>query len=83
MFWLWYLLIGIAAGYIGSLIVKGTGSGLLLNMVVGMIGSVLGGMIFSLVGLRADNLLGSLITATVGAIVLLIIANLLSRKRSK
>ncbi len=83
MFWLWYLLIGIVAGYIGSLVVKGSGSGLLLNMVVGMIGSVLGGMIFSLLGLKADNMLGSLITATVGAIVLLFIANLLSRKKSK
>lgn len=81
MYWLWYILIGLAAGYLGSLIVKGTGSGILLNLVIGVIGSVLGGWVFSLMGLGSGNMLGSLITSTVGAILLLLIVSLFTRKK--
>lgn len=43
MYFLWYLLIGLVAGWIASLIVKGSGSGMLVNLIVGIIGSMLGG----------------------------------------
>ncbi|MCC8035222.1 MAG: GlsB/YeaQ/YmgE family stress response membrane protein [Rikenellaceae bacterium] len=81
MFWLWYILIGLVAGWLGSLIVKGTGSGLVLNLVIGVIGSLLGGWLFGLMGLGTNSMLGSLITATVGAIVLLLIVSLFTRRR--
>ena len=45
MYFLWYLLIGLVAGWIASLIVKGSGSGMLVNLIVGIIGSMLGGWI--------------------------------------
>lgn len=51
MYYLWYLLLGLAAGWIANLIVKGGGSGLLINLIVGIVGSILGGWIFSLIGL--------------------------------
>ena len=38
MYFLWYLLIGLVAGWIASLIVKGSGSGMLVNLIVGIIG---------------------------------------------
>lgn len=81
MYWLWYILIGLAAGYLGSLIVKGSGSGMLLNLVIGIVGSVLGGWLFRLMGLGTTSMLGSLITSVVGAVVLLLIVNLVARKR--
>lgn len=81
MYWLWYILIGLAAGWLGSLVVKGSGSGLLVNLVIGVIGSLLGGWIFGLMGLGTTNMLGSLITATVGAIVLLLIVSLFNKKK--
>ncbi|MCD8102350.1 MAG: GlsB/YeaQ/YmgE family stress response membrane protein [Alistipes sp.] len=81
MFWLWYILIGLVAGWLGSLVVKGSGSGLLLNLVIGVIGSLLGGWLFGLMGLGTTSMLGSLITATVGAIVLLLIVSLFTRRR--
>ena len=43
MYFLWYMLIGLVAGYVASLIVKGNGSGFWLNLIVGIIGGVLGG----------------------------------------
>ena len=77
MYFLWYLLIGLVAGWIASLIVKGSGSG----MLVGIIGSMLGGWIFSLFGWVAVGTFGSLITSVVGAIVLLWIVSLVSRRK--
>ena len=70
MDFLWFLLIGLAAGWLASQIMKGGGSGLVGDLLMGVIGSILGGFLFSLLGLSATGLLGSLITATVGAIVL-------------
>ena len=52
MYFLWYLLIGLAAGWIASLIFKGSGSGLLVNLIVGLVGGILGGW------LGADGHLG-------------------------
>lgn len=81
MYFVWYLLIGLVAGWLASLIVKGDGSGLLVNLIIGIIGSVLGGWIFSLFGLLAVGTIGSLITSLVGAVILLWIAAAVSRKK--
>ena len=81
MYWLWYILIGLAAGYVASLIVKGSGSGMLLNPVIGMVGGVLGGWLFRLMGIASTNMLGSLLTSVFGAIVLLLIVGLFTRRK--
>lgn len=82
MYWLWYILIGLVAGWLAGLIVKGSGSGLLLNIVIGIVGSVLGGWLFRLIGLGSTSIWGSLITALVGAIVLLLIVGLFTNKKA-
>lgn len=82
-FFLWYLLIGLVAGWIANLIVKGRGGSLVVNLIIGIVGSVLGGWIFSLFGLFAMGTAGSLITAIVGAIVLLWIVSLLTTNKKK
>lgn len=82
MYFLWYLLIGLFAGWIASLLVKGNGSGLLVNLVIGIIGGLLGGWIFSLFGLIAVGTIGSLITSIIGAVVLLWIAAAVSHRKS-
>lgn len=81
MYWLWYILIGLAAGYVASLIVKGSGSGMLLNLVIGMVGGVLGGWLFRLMDIASTNMLGSLLTSVFGAIVLLLIVGLFTRRK--
>lgn len=81
MYFLWYLLIGLAAGWIANLIVKGSGSGLIINLIVGLIGGVLGGWLFSLLGVAPIGTLGSLLTAVVGAIILLWIVSLFTRRK--
>lgn len=84
MFFLWYLLIGLVAGWLANLIVKGRGSGLIVNLVVGIVGGVLGGWIFSLFGLFAvGRTIGSIVTSVVGAIVLLWIVAAVGNKKEK
>lgn len=79
MSFLWFLLIGLAAGFIAGQIMRGSGFGILGNLVVGVVGAMLGGLLFGLLGLSAYGLLGQLVTATVGAVVLLWIVSLVRK----
>jgi uncharacterized membrane protein YeaQ/YmgE (transglycosylase-associated protein family) len=72
MNFLWYVLIGLCAGWLAGQVVKGGGFGIVGDIVVGVVGAVLGGYLFSLFGVSTGGgLIGSLIVATIGAIVLL------------
>lgn len=77
---IWFLLIGIAAGWLAGVLVSGRGFGLIGDLVVGVIGAVLGGFVFTLLGLQWFGAIGSLITATVGAVILLTLLKLTCRK---
>ncbi len=81
MFFLWYIIIGILAGFIAGKVMRGGGFGLLVNLLVGIVGGLLGGWVFGLLGIAANGLLGSLITSTVGAILLLWIVSLFNRPK--
>ena len=74
-----FLLIGILAGYVAGKIMKGKGFGLLGNLIVGVIGALLGGFLFSLFGLTSQGILGSLIMAVVGAVALLYLIRLIKK----
>ncbi|KAB2923602.1 MAG: GlsB/YeaQ/YmgE family stress response membrane protein [Candidatus Contendobacter sp.] len=58
---------------------KGRGFGLLGNIIVGIIGAVVGGFLFGTLGLAAGGLIGSIGTATVGAVVLLFLIGLIKK----
>jgi uncharacterized membrane protein YeaQ/YmgE (transglycosylase-associated protein family) len=75
----WFLLIGLAAGWLAGQLMKGGGFGVVGDIVVGVIGAILGGFLFGLLGLSATGLLGSLITATVGAVALIAILRAIKR----
>jgi uncharacterized membrane protein YeaQ/YmgE (transglycosylase-associated protein family) len=79
MEFLWFILIGIAAGWLAGQIMKGGGFGLIGDLIVGVIGALLGGFLFGLLGISAYGLLGSLIVATLGAIVLIVLLRLIKR----
>jgi uncharacterized membrane protein YeaQ/YmgE (transglycosylase-associated protein family) len=78
---LWFLLIGIASGWLAGQFMKGSGFGLIGDLIVGVIGALLGGFLFSLFGLSANGLLGRLVTATVGAVVLIALLRFINRPR--
>lgn len=76
---LYFILIGLAAGWLAGIIMKSPGGGLLRNLIVGTIGALLGGFLSQLVGIHASGLLGSLLVATAGAVVLILLLRVLSR----
>jgi uncharacterized membrane protein YeaQ/YmgE (transglycosylase-associated protein family) len=79
-FFIW-LLIGALAGFFAGNITKGSGFGIFGNILVGLIGSLLGGFIFGLFGIEDTNFIGSTVVATAGAVILLSLANLFRGKR--
>ncbi len=81
MNFLWFLLIGLCAGWLAGVLMKGRGFGVVGNLIIGVIGAILGGFLFGLLGLQSYSLLGSLVTATVGAMVLLFLVGLATKGR--
>ena len=80
MEFVWFILIGLAAGWLAGQLMKGGGFGVLGDIVVGVIGALLGGFLFRTFGVSAGGgLLGSLIVATIGAIVLLFVLRLVKK----
>lgn len=75
------VLIGLAAGYLGSLIMKGTGQGLVLNLIIGLVGSVIGASLFRFLGVHGGGLLWQLISATIGAIALIWVVSRMKGKK--
>lgn len=76
------LLIGAAAGWLGSVLYKGSGLGLLGNIIVGIIGGPLGYWILGKLGLTlGGGWLGAILTGTIGAIIILFLINLIIRKK--
>jgi uncharacterized membrane protein YeaQ/YmgE (transglycosylase-associated protein family) len=66
-----YLLIGGLAGWLAGVIMKGSGFGVVGNIVIGIFGSFLGGLCFRLVGIVAFGLVGQFIFAVIGAVLLI------------
>jgi len=64
----------LSAGWIAGQITRGSGFGLLGNLLVGVIGAFVGGVLFWVLGLTAHNLIGQVVTAVVGAVAALFIA---------
>ena len=80
MGFLLFILIGLAAGWIAGVLVKGDGFGLLGNLAVGVGGAVIGGGLATTFGLLAGaGIIGGVILATVGAVILLFFVRLIHR----
>jgi uncharacterized membrane protein YeaQ/YmgE (transglycosylase-associated protein family) len=75
-----WIAVGLIAGWIAGMITRREGSGCLLNIVIGIIGAFLGGIILELFDFEGTvHFLGSVAVATFGAVILLAIANLARR----
>ena len=73
------LILGCLAGFCAGKLMKGGGFGIIMNCVLGLFGGVLGGWLFSLLGVEWGGLLGQLGTAIVGAVAILWIASLIKK----
>jgi uncharacterized membrane protein YeaQ/YmgE (transglycosylase-associated protein family) len=76
------ILIGLAAGFLAGQLTKGSGFGWIGNLIVGALGALLGDFVFGLLGLATENLIGRLLSATAGAVMLLALLSLVTRRKS-
>jgi uncharacterized membrane protein YeaQ/YmgE (transglycosylase-associated protein family) len=74
--WIGWIIIGLLAGWIAGHLTRGRGFGCLVDVILGLIGAVIGGWIFTRLGITTLGFWGSLAAATLGAIVLVAIARL-------
>ncbi len=70
---IFWIIIGLIAGWLATQILGGRAGGLLRNLAVGLVGAIIGGLIFSSLAISPVGFLGALVTATVGAMVFLLI----------
>jgi uncharacterized membrane protein YeaQ/YmgE (transglycosylase-associated protein family) len=80
MEFVWFIIVGLIAGWLAGVIMKGGGFGVIGDIVVGIVGALLGGWLFSTMGVSAGGgLLGAIIVALIGAIILIFLLRLIKR----
>lgn len=80
MEFVWFIIVGLVAGWLAGVIMKGGGYGVVGDIVVGIVGALIGGWLFSTMGVSTGGgLLGAIIVALVGAIVLIFLLRLIKR----
>lgn len=74
-----FIIIGILAGWIAGLIMRGHGFGMIADLIIGIVGAVIGGLIFDFLDITAYGFIGSLTMSVIGAVVLLGISGVMRR----
>ncbi|QOY51814.1 GlsB/YeaQ/YmgE family stress response membrane protein [Candidatus Sulfurimonas baltica] len=74
-----FLAVGALAGWLAGIIMKGRGFGVISNIIVGIVGALLGGFVFGLLGITTGGFLGSIVMATIGAVILLYMIRILKK----
>jgi uncharacterized membrane protein YeaQ/YmgE (transglycosylase-associated protein family) len=81
--WIWWIIVGLIAGWATGRIMKGSGYGPLMDIVLGIIGAVIGGWIMTALGFAAaGGLIWSIIVAIIGAVILVWIVRLITGNRA-
>ncbi len=77
--WIWFLLVGLIAGWLAGQVMRGSGYGIIGDLIVGVLGALLGGWLFGKLGIAVGGLLGAIVMAFVGAIILVWVLRLFKR----
>ena len=76
---IWWIVVGLIAGFLASVVMRGGGYGVVGDIIVGIIGAFIGGWLFSLLGVGAGGgVIGSIIVAFIGACILIAILRAVS-----
>jgi uncharacterized membrane protein YeaQ/YmgE (transglycosylase-associated protein family) len=76
-----WIIIGLIAGWLAGKISRGEGYGCVADIILGLVGSLLGGWIFTRLGIFGGGFLFSLAAATLGAVIVVSIVHLIAGKR--
>ncbi len=73
------LLVGAVAGWLAGVIMKGSGFGLVGDIIIGLVGGLIGGWLLPMIGINFGGIIGAIIMAVIGAIILIFIIKLVRR----
>ncbi len=76
---IWWIIVGLIAGWAAGKIMRGGGYGPLMDIVLGIVGAVVGGWLLGALGIHAYGLIGTIAVAIVGAVFLIWLSRLLKR----
>lgn len=76
---IWWAIVGLIAGWAAGKIMKGGGYGAVMDIVLGIIGAVVGGWLMDIVGIHAGGFIGTIIVAIIGAVFLIWITRMLKK----
>jgi len=75
-----WIVVGLIAGWLAGLVMKGRGYGVLVDIILGILGGFVGGWVFGLLGIwPGGGIIGSIIVAFVGAVILVWITRLIKK----
>jgi uncharacterized membrane protein YeaQ/YmgE (transglycosylase-associated protein family) len=75
-----WIVVGLIAGWLAGVVMKGGGYGILVDIILGILGGLVGGWIFGMLGIaHGSGMIGSLIVAFIGAVILVGITRLIKR----
>ena len=76
---IWWVLVGLIAGWAAGKIMKGGGYGAVMDIVLGIVGAVVGGWLMGIVGIHWGGFIGTIIVAIIGAVFLIWLTRLLKK----
>ena len=76
---IWWILVGLIAGWAAGKIMKGSGYGPLMDIVLGIVGAIVGGWLMGALDIYAGGTIGTIIIAIVGAIFLIWLSRMLKK----
>ena len=76
---IWWAVVGLIAGWASGRIMKGGGYGVVMDIVLGIIGAVIGGWLLGVLGIHAGGFIGTILVAIFGAVILIWITRLLKK----
>ena len=79
MSFIWWIIVGLIAGWAAGKIMRGSGYGPLMDIVLGIVGAVVGGWLLGALGIYAGGLIGTIVVAIVGAIFLIWLSRLIKK----
>jgi uncharacterized membrane protein YeaQ/YmgE (transglycosylase-associated protein family) len=76
---IWWIIVGLIAGWAAGKIMKGGGYGVVMDIVLGIIGAVVGGWLLGALGIYAGGFIGTIVVAIIGAVFLIWLTRLLKK----
>ncbi len=74
------LAMGAVSGWLAGILIKGSGFGLIGDILIGIVGAVIGGLVFSKLGITVGSgIIGGIVSATVGAVLLLVVVGMIKK----